>query len=117
MTNISCSEPKMMSSIQNTIENHNDDVDIVIKSFRALENRYKQILSKVDENFCRLWKIDNEELHEILSLVERKLEQNRVSLSILQSSNLSPSDFKRRSVPIHAAHIRWIKVLETYLYN
>ena len=103
-----------MSLYLNTLPNSNK---VEIDDFKYLENRYKQLLSKVDERFRRMYGRYDEELVEIVSLTKRKLEQYRVSLSNLESSNLDETNLQLCRNVIYMAQRRWIKVLETYLYN
>ena len=121
---MSCSEPKVISSIQNTPEKsisywvdiRNID-NITDNDFRVLESRYNQLLDEVYFRYQRFDERDDEDLVEIVNLVKRKFKKYRDSLSNLLSTSPRPSYFQVCCKAIYIDQRRWLKVLESYLIN
>ena len=141
MTNMSCSEPKVMSSIQNTTEQFSEEQFsedqfkdeseeqfsedhskyICIGDFRVLEKRYKLLLNEVNERFGQIHELDDEDLDEILSLIEYYFEDYYCEYYDFHRRNRFSLDddsyFNNRWIRLYKEQCRLLKKLEIYLHE
>ena len=145
MTNMSCSEPKVMSSFQNTSEQFSKDQSkeqfsedqfkdeseeqfsedqfkyICIGDFTGLEKRYKLLLNEVNERFGQIHELDDEDLVEILSLIECYFEDYYCEYYDFHRRNRFSLDddscFNNRCIRTYKEQCRLLKKLETYLHE